>query len=183
MYDEDIDIMNMEIDDDVYMEGVRNHMIEAGIDPAINDPKDYIYFQEMAGRLPDIKVDKKGKKILIIAIGARENRGEAHFHVYRSETDLEQWKNGACLLFKDNKYFDHADNSEALTRDELFAIVECLKSKPSKNKYPGDTNWEVILGLWNMNNPDWEIDIDTPIPDYDYKTITRYREKELNERK
>ena len=37
----------------LYMEGVINHMIEAGIDPSIYDPKDYIYFRKWLGEFPD----------------------------------------------------------------------------------------------------------------------------------
>lgn len=163
--------------DDVYMEGVKNHMIEAGIDPTVNNPKDYIYFQEMAGRIPgQIKVYKKGGDILIIAVGGRENRGESHFHVFRSEKDFKAWKNGACLLFKENKYFDHKDNVETLSKDELATMIQCLKSKPAKD-LPGNTYWQYLIYLWNGGNYDWRIDINTPMPNYDYKTITRYKEK------
>lgn len=162
---------------DIYMEGVRNHMIEAGIDPTINDPKNYIYFQEMAGRIPgEIQVNKKGGNKLIIAVGGRENRGEAHFHVFRSIEDLKAWKNGACFLFKENKYFDHKDNAETLSRDELSAMIQCLKSKPEKD-LPGNTYWEYLIYLWNGGNYDWRISINMPMPNYDYKTITRYKGK------
>jgi hypothetical protein len=160
---------------DDYMEGVRNHMIEAGIDPNINDPMDYIYFQEMAGSLPEIKVDPKGKHILIVAVGSDETRGLPHFHVFRSLEDKKKWRNGACLIFNQNRYFDHDGNNETLTRDELRILDIVLQEKPEKNRL-GKNNWQFLLNCWNSSMPDWELDINTPIMHYDYKTITRYKE-------
>lgn len=135
-------------------------------------------FFEMAGRIPgEVKIPGKPKDPgLIIAVGARENRGEAHFHIYRCKKDLEAWKNGACLLFKENRYFDHALNKETLTEDELNAVIECLKSKP-KEGLLGNNNWEYLISLWNSNNYNFRIDLNTPMPNYDYKTITRYKVK------
>lgn len=162
----------------LYMEGVINHMIEAGIDPSIYDSKDYIYFQEMAGRIPgQVEVDEKEQEIMILAVGGDETGGVTHFHVFRSEKDLRAWKNGACIMFKENKYFDHGDNSETLTKDEMSAMVKCLKSVPDTN-LPGSTYWQYLIYLWNGNNFDFSIDINTTIPDYDYRTIERYKEGE-----
>lgn len=91
-------------------------------------------FFEMAGRIPeDIKVDVKGKHILIVAVGNNESRGVKHFHVFRSTKDLNAWKHGACLMFEENKYFDHKHNSETLTKDELEALISKLKEVPKDN--------------------------------------------------
>lgn len=142
-----------------------------------NDGNSEAFF-EMAGRIPgEIKVDKKGKSILIIAVGADETRGVAHFHIFRNKNDLKAWKNGACLMFTDNKYFDHSNNNETLTKDELDTVISCLKSRPASDLV-GETYWQFLINLWNGNNYDFRININTPMPDYDYKTITRYKEKE-----
>lgn len=162
----------------IYMEGLINHMVEAGIDPATHDPANYIYFQEMAGRIPgEIKVYKKGKEILIVAVGADESRGEAHFHIFKSNNDFKAWKNGACLLFKDNRYFDHDTHIDTLSKDEMNALVACLKSKPAEGLI-GNSYWQYLINLWNSNNFEFRIDLNTPMPNYDYKTITRYKEKD-----
>lgn len=160
----------------IYMEGVINHMIEAGIDPATHDPVNYIYFQEMAGRLPR---DKTGNCNLIIAVGGNEGT-IPHFHVFRKEEDLESWRNGACLFLTDNSYFDHSGNTETLTKDELAQVIGRLKETVKKRKI---SNWEYIVMLWNDNNPNYEIDYDTPMPDYDYKTIKRYEEHKKDKKK
>lgn len=132
-------------------------------------------FFEMAGRIPeDIKVKTKGNKILIVAVGNDENIGVSHFHVFRSTNDLKAWSNGACLMFTENKYFDHEKNSETLTADELDAVVAKLKEKPNNEYLPGKTYWEYIVGLWNGGNYYWNIPLNTPMTTYDYNTITRH---------
>lgn len=123
------------------------------------NPLDYSYYYEMAGRLPDIEK-------LIIAIGVDESINEAHFHVFRNETDFKLWESGACLLFKDNKYVIHGKNTELLTRDELNDLVKQLRSKPLPGIL-GDSNWQWLINLWNANNYDSCIDLNTPMPEYE----------------
>lgn len=171
---------NDDNDFELEIEGIRNHLRDSDIlleaDASLLD---YVYYQEMAGRIPgQLKVGKK-RGILIVAMGANESRGEAHFHVYRSEKDLKAWKNGVCLLFNENKYFDHADNRETLTRDEMKTLVRCLKSRPADG-LPGKSYWQFLIYLWNGSNYNFRIDIDTPMPDYDYDTITRRKTKTDN---
>lgn len=131
-------------------------------------------FVEMAGRIPgEIRVDVKGKKVLLVAVGANETRGVAHFHVFRNSIDLRNWKNGACLMFTENKYFDHTNNTETLDKDEIGSLVKKLKEvAPDMN---GLTWWNFIVQLWNFNNENWSIPAKVKMPDYDYKTITRFK--------
>lgn len=135
-------------------------------------------FYEMAGRISgEAKIPNDLKKPgLIIAVGGNENRGEAHFHIFRNNVDLKEWKNGACLLFKDNRYFDHKPNNKILTKDELEAVVLKLKEKVSNS--PVDmTNWQYLITLWNQNNYNFAIDPNTVMPNYNYKTIKIYKNK------
>ncbi|MBD5526748.1 MAG: hypothetical protein HDR04_20585 [Lachnospiraceae bacterium] len=122
------------------------------------NPLDYSYYYEMVSRLHD-----KGK--LIIAIGVDESIDEAHFHVFRNEIDFKLWKNGTCLLFKDNKYINHGKNMEILTKDELNHLGKQLRSKPLPGLW-GDSNWQFLINLWNANNYDFCIDLNTPMPEY-----------------
>lgn len=128
---------------------------------------------KMAGRIPGmIMVD--GKPGLIVAIGDSE-RNVQHFHVFSSDNDLHGWRNGACLMFTDNRYFDHSNrNNETLTKHEINALKMKLKSK---RKDADMTYWDWIIRLWNDNNPLYPLPLDTPMPDYDYKTIKRYKEE------
>ena len=167
--------MNEQIDEPVYtdqdehqlkLECIKNNLMENGIVfTEKTNLLDYSYYYEMAGRIPgELRVGKNG--ILIVDMGSNEDRREAHFHIFRNKNDWKAWKNGACLLFKENKYFDHANNRETLTRDEMKTLVECLKSKPKKN-FPGETYWQYLIYLWNGNNSDFELDINNPMPNYE----------------
>lgn len=162
------DIMKMKIDDnqdDIIKNtyGKDFDVMKIEIDEA---------FVEMAGRLPR---DQSGKCNLVVAVGDRE-RKIAHFHVFRSENDKEIWKNGACLFFTENRYYDHSGNTETLTKDELRDLIDLLKKPYKRNR--SITNWQQLVYLWNDNNDRYEIPDDTPMPDYNYKTITRYKEND-----
>ena len=126
----------------------------------------------MAGRIPGkIFVDKKPK--LIVAVGDNE-RNVAHFHVFRSDKDLRSWNNGSCIMFTENRYFDHGKrNKEILTRHELNALKMKLKSTYEEFNM---TFWKWIIILWNNNNPNYSINTDLKMPEYDYDTIKNYKE-------
>lgn len=36
---------------------------------------------------------------------------------------------------------------------------------PAKN-FPGLSNWQVVIGMWNSSNPQKQVDLDQLIPDY-----------------
>lgn len=146
---------------------------ESMLNQAIADHNNEAFF-EMAGRLPR---DKTGRCKLVIVVGGNE-RNIAHFHVFRSEEDLRAWRNGACLYFEENKYYDHSNNTETLTRDELKDLIRILKSKLTDLNI---TSWKYLVSLWNYNNDRYPISDDTPMPDYDFKTITRYKEKDTSD--
>lgn len=130
---------------------------------------------EMAGRLKEVPVKgTKNKKTLIIAVGSDENRGQAHFHVFRNSNDVRDWKNGACICFDKNQYFDHKNHNEILTKDELATVKEYL-NKLYPTTRASITNWEHIVDLWNNNGNVPKIDPNILMPQYDYKTITRYK--------
>ena len=122
------------------------------------DPLDYSYYYEIKSRL-------YSKGNLIIAVGVDESIDEPHFHVFRSETDFKSWKNGASLLFKENKYINHGKNMEILTRDELNDLGKQLQSKPLPGLW-GDSNWQWLICLWNANNYKSCIDLNIPMPEY-----------------
>lgn len=132
-------------------------------------------FMEMAGRIPgEAKLPGKQRSSgLIIAMGDGEQEIR-HFHVYRTDNDKQRWANGACLFLNENRYYDHGKNRETLTEDELNAVIKKLKEN---HPTLGISNWKYLITLWNDNNHRYPIDPDTPMPPYDYKTITRYKEK------
>lgn len=147
---------------------IENNIIERGI-KIHNDTSifDYSYFYEMAGRLPR---DISGNFNFIVTVG-QDERTIPHFHIFWNEEDEKKWRNGACLMFTENAYFDHSNNRKTLNRKELAALVSKLKEKHKDSK---NTNWEFLIMLWNANNPNYEISMDTEMPEYEFKTIQRY---------
>lgn len=125
----------------------------------------------------DVQVDADGSRKLIVAVKDAEHRRPQHFHVFRNEQDRDAWKNGACLCFKDSRYFRHWKNRETLTEDELSALVTKLRENADRKTFPVDTNWELLILAWNMVNPDRSINLNTPMPEYDYQTIQGMRRK------
>lgn len=155
---------------------IENNIIERGI--KIHNGTsifDYSYFYEMAGRLPR---DRSGNFNFIVAVGCDEGT-VPHFHVFWNEIDMKGWRNGACLMFTENAYYDYSNNRKTLNRKDLIALVSKLKENRKDIKI---TNWEYLIMLWNDNNEDYEIPMDTEVPDYDYKTIQRYDELKENKK-
>jgi len=133
------------------------------------------YIREMAGRIPGLTQlpGKSKREGLIIAMGDQE-RSLQHFHVFRNDLDKQNWRNGACLLFKENRYYDHGRNTATLDEDELISVVNKLKDQHPSLKI---SNWKYLAILWNDNNHGFPLDPNLPMPDYDYATIKRYKEK------
>jgi hypothetical protein len=132
-------------------------------------------FVEMAGRIPgEVKLPGKPEGYgLIIAVGDYE-KDIRHFHVFRNDDDRQAWRNGACLLFEENKYYGHGYNTETLEEDELNAVMQKLNSQ---HPALGVTNWRYLVALWNDNNSGYPLDPNLEMPEYDFKTITRYKEE------
>ena len=133
------------------------------------------YLTEMAGRIPGVsKIPGKPKKPGLFIVMGGDEKSIQHFHVYRNGNDMRAWKNGACLFFKENRYYDHGDNKETLDKDELAAVVKTLKSPHISGKH---SNWEHMVMLWNDNNEKYMLDFDIKMPEYNIETIKRYKEK------
>lgn len=142
-------------------------------DMSIERIMDDIYFIEMAKRLPDIRVSKKVK--LIVVVGQNESGNIPHFHIFYNQRDREEWKRGACLMYEENKYFDHGKNDKTLKKDELDVLVEFLKEKYTGNDSVDRTNWEQIVIWWNDMNPLFPIPNDIEMPEYNNGEILRYK--------
>lgn len=139
---------------------------------AANDTHLLIY--TMAGRIPG-KLIVDGKPSLIVAVGSNE-RSVPHFHVFRDDQDLRRWDHAACIMYKENRYFDHNDRSnETLNKHEITALKMKLKQK--REDTPSLTYWDWIVRLWNDSNPNYKLPIDLKMPDYNYDTIKSYKEK------
>jgi hypothetical protein len=128
---------------------------------------------EMAGQIDVMFEWDETPPEVIIAVGGFEKR-IPHFHVFRNKADCKSWKKGACLLMSENLYYDHVKNKETLTREELDMVIKKLKAPSPLTRFQC-SNWEFILILWNSSNENL-VDPSLKMPDYDYYTITRYKD-------
>jgi hypothetical protein len=144
---------------------MRNRIISM-MEGASGNPEDFRYLLE-AGKL-----SRKVTGNVIIAVGGDEGN-IAHFHYFRNEIDWKSWKNSACFMFEENKYFDHGTHTSTLRQKEMKWMVDVLNARC--RDIPQMTNWQYLVMLWNDNNDLYEIPFKTPMPDYDYHTIKRYK--------
>lgn len=108
------------------------------------------------------KIWVKDHKIFI-AVGTNE-KGPAHFHVFRSEEDLYKWDKSASILLSNNKYFIHPNHSNIkLSDNELDEITSELKLlHPTLHI----SYWKFLLTLWNEYNEKYSINTNIKIPDF-----------------
>lgn len=128
------------------------HYIDGGIDEVLESSVGISHFQEYKG--------------LFIAVEDCSIEQIPHIHVFKKLKDVILWKNGACLLFEENKYFDHLFNHERLNIYDIEIINEFLNNKFIDVM----TQWDLFKESWNSMN-DTKILINEKI-EYDYKTIS-----------
>ena len=73
-----------------------------------------------------------------------------HFH-YRKANDWAAFH--TCIKIED-----------ILNSKQKKELVEFLKDKPKSKRY--ETNWDLLVEMWNLNNSDVEIDEGVEMPDY-----------------
>ncbi len=116
-------------------------------------------------------IGDKNEPLGVIAVGSDEGLNIPHFHVFNSRADMKNWRDGACIMIKENRYFDHGKHNGTLTKAQISGMVKCL----NKVGNSGLTNWQTLIDAWNRENDD-DIPINLPMPDYNYKTIKSYKE-------
>jgi len=83
-----------------------------------------------------------------------------HFHFYRGK-DRET---GGCIMLEEAKYYPHAKHLDTLKRKEVLSLTKFLDTRDPRTNL---TMWETILWLWNHENIDHLIDMETKIPPYE----------------
>lgn len=85
-----------------------------------------------------------------------------HFHVWDAETKGDKFH--TCIRIDSPAYFHHTGKEGVLNSKEKKNLVQFLKSSCKNKKF--DTNWELLVFMWNLNNSDVEIDSMQEMPDY-----------------
>lgn len=86
-----------------------------------------------------------------------------HFHIWDAETRGQKFH--TCIRIDSPQYFHHTEKEDVLNSSLKKELMRFLKSKPNKLKRY-NSNWEVIIDMWNANNSGVEVPEDSPIPDY-----------------
>ena len=85
-----------------------------------------------------------------------------HFHIWDRTTRGKEFH--TCIRIDKAEYFHHTGKEDILNSKDRKDLVKFLQSNPKNKRF--NTNWEVVIDMWNFNNSDKEIDEDQPMPDY-----------------
>jgi hypothetical protein len=103
-----------------------------------------------------------GEYIPFIAYVYGREGSVAHFHLLKGNPDSPSWQ--TCIKIRTAEYFHHTGKEEILNSGERKEMIDFL-NKP--NRYISSvSNWQYLVAQWSSNNPRWEIDANTPMPDY-----------------
>ena len=83
-----------------------------------------------------------------------------HFHF----EGLDGTINGAIRLDKP-EYFKHTGSGN--DKISISVFIEWIKSPHWRMGKHGLTNYQLMLYYWNDSNPDYKINTDTPMPNYE----------------
>ena len=88
-----------------------------------------------------------------------------HFH-YRLKNDWRKFH--TCIKIEAPEYFHHTGKESVLNSKQISSLICFLKSPVSLSQYSEkfSNNFELIIFLWNINNSDVIVDLETKIPDY-----------------
>ena len=88
-----------------------------------------------------------------------------HFH-YRLKTNRNKFH--TCIKIEKPEYFHHTGKESVLNSKQIRSLIRFLKSPVALPQYAEkfSANFELIIFLWNINNSDVIVDLETKIPDY-----------------
>ena len=85
-----------------------------------------------------------------------------HFHLWDLSTMGNEFH--TCIRLDKAEYFHHTGKEDKLNSKLRKDLCKILKSKPKLKRY--NTYWELVVDLWNLSNPDKEVDSELKMPDY-----------------
>lgn len=85
-----------------------------------------------------------------------------HFHIWDKETKGNKFH--SCIRIDQAIYFHHTGKEDKLNSKDRKNLVNFLQSSPKNKRY--NTNWELLIDMWNLNNSNIEIPEDQEMPDY-----------------
>lgn len=85
-----------------------------------------------------------------------------HFHIWDCSTRGQNFH--TCIRIDEPKYFHHTGKEDVLKNKEIKKLIDFLQSKPKNGKF--NSNWELLVYMWNLNNSDVEISENSIMPNY-----------------
>ena len=85
-----------------------------------------------------------------------------HFHIENKEADFY-----CCVKILENSYFSHGKYKDRLASAQRKKLQKFLSSKHRFFGKFGFTNYQIICVYWNDNNPDYLIDTEMNMPNYE----------------
>lgn len=100
---------------------------------------------------------------LEVYVRSHEGGNKPHFHIWDKATQGDDFH--TCIEILHPKYFHHTGKEDTLNSQMKKELLKFLNAKPKKlRRY--DTNWEVLIDMWNNGDSNMEVPEDTSIPDY-----------------
>ena len=96
-----------------------------------------------------------------------------HFHVVDKQTLGEHFH--TCIKIESPEYYHytieqyeyfHHNGQEGKLSDEQCTMLISALNQVVEHQFDKWSNWKYLLHAWNINNPNHEVDIHTPMPDY-----------------
>ena len=66
-------------------------------------------------------------------------------------------------IIEQYEYFHHDGHEQILSAAQCKLLINALNRTEHFDKI---SNWRYLIKAWNINNPEHEVDIHTPMPDY-----------------
>ena len=113
----------------------------------------------------------KGGTPLYIAMGREDEVVYPHIHIFKTEEDHINWRNGCCISLIENGYVWDGIHKESLTADEFDTVTKYIVNNPK-------LSYEKLCKLWNSYNAEDHIGqlitLPPAPPNYDYSTLTSF---------
>ncbi len=121
-------------------------MMRMGRICSVGEDLDILYFMEDSAPIPHFHIVDKATSGGVFHTCIKIETPEYYRHT------IEQYE-----------YFHHDGNEQALSAKQCQMLMDALNRIEHFDKL---SNWQYFLYAWNINNPDHELDIHTPMPDY-----------------
>lgn len=84
-----------------------------------------------------------------------------HFHIFNNQ-DPALTTVDAAIKLETAEYLKHNGDSSIISSKQIKQLIEFLQTEIKS----GLAYWQQLIITWNLNNPNYSIPFDMPMPDY-----------------